>query len=158
LDDSRISRGTMRILFAAIAVLSLAACTTSEQAGQTRPATRQSAEPLPYQPVRFAMPPGSTVDRNNTVAVGDSVQWFGTLALSSSLDMDGTSEFYSRELAAQGWDLLSSLIADRVVLQFVNRQKQRACIVTIESGGMWSGTHVEIVVAPLVSKANLASR
>ncbi|MBI3675095.1 MAG: hypothetical protein HY243_00565 [Proteobacteria bacterium] len=148
----------MRILLAAVAVLSLAACTTEEQAKQSRPSTHQAAENLPYQPVRFAMPPGSTIDRNNTVAVGDSVQWFGTLALTSSLDIDGTSEYYNRELAAQGWEPLSSLIADRVILQFVNRQKQRACIVTIESGNMWSGTHVEIVVAPLVSRANIASR
>jgi hypothetical protein len=149
----------MRFLLAAAAVLSLAACTTEQQASQTtRPGTRQSTEAKPYQAVRFAMPPGSTIDRDSTVAVGDSVQWFGTLAVTSSLDVDGTSEFYSRELAAEGWEPLSSLIADRVVMQFINRQKQRACIVTIESGNMWSGTHVEIVVAPLVSRTNVASR
>lgn len=104
------------------------------------------------------MPPGSEIDRDKTLAVGNNVQWYGTLSLTTDATIDEANAYYARELPAEGWEALSSLISDRVVLQFVNRQLSRACIVTIEAGGLWSRTRVEIVVAPLVEKTALSRR
>lgn len=145
-------------------LLAAAACTTSEEANE-RPARRAAAnvpqerpEPSPYRSVEFAMPPGSEIDRDKTLAVGNNVQWYGTLSLTTDSTVDEANAYYARELPAEGWEALSSLISDRVVLQFVNRQLSRACIVTIEAGGFWSRTRVEIVVAPLVERTAVSRR
>lgn len=143
----------------AAALLAAPACTTSDQAGSHNvPPESASGDrsPPPYQPVQFAMPSDAEIDRDNTLVVGDSVQWYGTLSLTTDLTLDDTSAYYARRLPAEGWEPLSSLISNRVVLQFVNRERRRAAIVTIESGNLWSRTHVEIVVAPLVAKSALA--
>jgi len=154
-----------RLAVCAAAALALAGCTTFDEVGGTHPtqsASRSAAQakpaPRPYEPVQFAMPAGATIDRDNTLVVGNSQQWFGTLALTSDLTMDAVNGFYSRTLPAEGWEPLSSLISNRVVLQFISRERASACIVTIENSSMWSRTHVEIVVAPLVSKASFAHR
>lgn len=156
--------GLRVFLVCATALLAAAACTTSEDANE-RPARHATAavpqvrpEPPPYQSVEFAMPPGSEIDRDKTLAVGNNVQWYGTLSLTTDATIDEANAYYARELPAEGWEALSSLISDRVVLQFVNRQLSRACIVTIEAGGLWSHTHVEIVVAPLVEKTAVSRR
>lgn len=143
----------------AAALLAAPGCTTSDETG-SRDVPPGSASgdrtPPPYQPVQFAMPSDAEIDRDNTLVVGDSVQWYGTLSLTTDLSLDDTSAYYARRLPADGWEPLSSLISNRVVLQYVNRERRRAAIVTIEAGGMWSRTHVEIVVAPLVAKSTLA--
>lgn len=151
--------GLRTLIVCAVAVLAAPACTTADQAGahNVPPGTASGdRSPPPYQPVQFAMPPDAEIDRDNTLVVGDSVQWYGTFSLTTGQSLDDTSAYYARALPAEGWEALSSLISNRVVLQFVNRQRGRACIVTIEPGNMWSRTHVEIVVAPLVAKSALA--
>ena len=115
------------------------------------PVPKDSPEAAPYQPVDFSFPADAHIDRDVTNIVGNREQWYGTLVFTSHLDVDEIQEFYTNELPAKGWALLSSLIANRVVLQFVNRTSGRACIITIEAGGMWSNTRAEVVVAPLVS-------
>ena len=155
--------GSLPIFFVCTALLlGIAACSTADGTGgrASHPAVTSASEepPPPYQPVEFAMPPGSKIDRDNTLVVGNNVQWFGTLTLTTDFSIDEANAYYSRELPEEGWELLSSLIADRVVLQFINRQLGRACIVTINSGRMWSHTHVEIVVAPMVGRTSTSWR
>ena len=112
--------------------------------------TTQQKQDTP-EPVAFAMPEDADVDRDATNIVGDRVQWYGTLVFTTHLDTDELQEFYSTNLPRNGWTLLSSLIANRVVLQFINKTAGRACIITIEQSSLWSNTRAEIVVAPLVS-------
>ena len=37
--------------------------------------------PPAFMPVEFAMPAGTSIDRGDTIVVGDNVNWYGTLAL-----------------------------------------------------------------------------
>ncbi|HWU27052.1 MAG TPA: hypothetical protein VN154_11685 [Rhizomicrobium sp.] len=113
--------------------------------------------PAPYMPVEFAMPAGTQIDRGDTTVVGDNLNWYGTLALTSATDMDGAHQFYAREMPREGWEPLSVLVADRVVLQFVNRRRARAAIVTIGSRTAVGGSHIEVVVSPLVSERSEVS-
>jgi len=111
--------------------------------------------PPPYMPVEFAMPAGSSIDRGDTTVVGDNLNWYGTLAVTSDSDMDEAHQFYASELPREGWEPVSALVANRVVLQFINRRQNRASIVTIESRTI-GGSHIEIIVAPLIGHAQTA--
>lgn len=124
--------------------LVLAACSTFEGDNGGAP------PPPPYMPVEFAMPAGSSIDRSDTIVVGDNLNWYGTLALTSDTDMDDAHQFYSTELPREGWEPIAALVANRVVLQFVNHHQNRAAIVTIESRTV-GGSHIEIIVAPLLA-------
>ena len=156
--------GARSLVVCATVVFMAAACTTEQQARQSSMdsssdlATPAEPGPAAYQPVAFPMPADSKIDHDGTLVVGGNKQWFGTLALSTNLSVDDASAYYSKTLPSQGWETLSSLVSNRVVLQFVNRARERACIVTIEPGGMFSRTHVEIVVAPLVASSRYADR
>jgi len=125
-------------------MVALAGCSTNQGGKDNAP------PPPPYMPVEFAMPAGSSIDRGDTLVVGDSSTWFGTLALTSDTDMDDAHQFYSAELPREGWEPLAVLVSNRVVLQFINHHQNRAAIVTIESRTV-GGTHIEIIAAPLVS-------
>jgi hypothetical protein len=114
---------------------------------------KKAAAPPPpvYSPVEFAMPAGTSIDRGDTLVVGDNLNWYGTLALTSDTDMDGAHQFYSDELPREGWEPIAALAANRVVLQFINRRRGRACIVTIEPRTAVGGSHIEVIVSPLSS-------
>ena len=164
-DTAKGLRSSWRsLMVCAAAAVMAAACTTQQQARESSmddsgniatPASAGPAQPA-YQPVAFPMPPNSKIDRDDTLVVGSSEEWFGTLALTTKLSVDDANAYYSHALPAQGWEEQSSLISNRVVLQFINRARGRACIVTIEEGDILSRTHIEIVVAPLVASANFA--
>jgi hypothetical protein len=47
-------------------------------------------------------------------------------------------------------------VADRIVLQFVNRRQGRSSIVTISSRTI-GGSHIEVVVAPLLANRSEAA-
>lgn len=126
-------------------LVTLAGCSTFESDKDAAP------PPPPYMPVEFAMPAGSSIDRGDTLVVGDSTTWYGTLALTSDTDMDAAHQFYSTELPREGWEPLAALVSNRVVLQFVNRHQNRAAIVTIEPRTV-GGSHIEIIAAPLVTQ------
>jgi len=111
--------------------------------------------PPPYMPVEFAMPAGSSIDRGDTIVVGDNLNWYGTLAITSDSDMDEAHQFYASELPREGWEPVSALTANRVVLQFINHHQNRASIVTIESRTV-GGSHIEIIVAPLIGHSQSA--
>ena len=149
----RRTRGWLPIFLCLAALLATAACSSDEPSESARAAPAEDmGQATGYRPVDFAMPPGSKIDRDKTLVVGSNTQWFGTLMLMTDYSIDQASAYYSRKLPAEGWEALSSLIADRVVLQFINRQLGRACVITINAGSMWSSTQVEIVVAPLVGR------
>jgi hypothetical protein len=131
-----------------LGLLVLPACSTDQSS---------APPPPPYMPVAFAMPAGSEIDRGDTNVVGDSTNWFGTLALTSDTDMDDAHQFYSHEMPREGWEPLSVLVADRVVLQFVNRHRGRAAIVTIGSRTALGGSHIDIIMSPLVSERSQVS-
>ena len=160
------SHGVRGMLVSAAVALAVSGCTTFGQAGGSTSASQSGSSPTdqvrptsrPYMPVQFAMPADSTIDRDNTLVVGNAQQWFGTLSLTTKQSMDAVNGFYSHELPAEGWEPLASLISNRVVLQFISRERGSACIVTIENSSLWSNTHVEIVVAPLVTKVPDARR
>lgn len=108
--------------------------------------------PPPYMPVEFAMPAGTAIDRSDTIVVGDNINWYGTLALTSDTEMDDAHQFYSNELPREGWEPIAALVSNRIVLQFINRHQGRACIVTIEPRTAVGGAHIEIIVSPLIAE------
>ncbi len=107
--------------------------------------------PPPYMPVEFAMPAGTSIDRGNTIVVGDNVNWYGTLALTSDTEMDDAHQFYANELPREGWEPIAALVSNRIVLQFINKRQARACIVTINPRTAVGGSHIEVVVSPLIA-------
>lgn len=110
--------------------------------------------PPPYMPVEFAMPEGTSIDRGDTSVVGDNLNWYGTLSLTSDAGMDEAHQFYSSRLPREGWEPIAALMSNRVVLQFINRRQRRACIVTIESRTV-GGSHIEVIVAPLLQDGSV---
>ena len=159
------AQGARAFLVSAVVALAVAGCTTfsqmdgttsAGQSGQLASAASEQTQPSarPYMPVQFAMPANATIDRDNTLVVGNAEQWFGTLALTTNQSMDAVNAYYSRELPSEGGEPLASLISNRVVLQFISRERGSSCIVTIENSSLWANTHVEIVVAPLVMKSS----
>jgi hypothetical protein len=132
-----------------LGLLLLPACSTFESDKDAAP------PPPPYMPVEFAMPAGSTIDRGDTIVVGDNLNWYGTLAITSDSGMDEAHQFYSSELPREGWEPVSALMANRVVLQFINHHQNRASIVTIEPRTI-GGSHIEIIVAPLLAHSQTA--
>lgn len=142
-QPGRAGRAALRAMAAGVLIaLGAAGCTSNEPAAEQP----KYIEPAP---VTFPIPPETKINRDETIAVGSSVDWFGTLVLSSDLGMNQVQYFYEDRLSHEGWEPLSALIANRVVLQYVNRARGRACVVTIENSGFFSGTRVEVVVAPL---------
>ena len=93
-------------------------------------------------PVEFAMPAGTSIDRGATIVVGDKLNWYGTLALTSDTDTDGAHQCTRTNCRAKAGSR-SRPVSNRVVLQFINRRQSRAGIVTIEPRTV-GGTHIEI--------------
>ncbi len=141
--------GSVMPKFAILGLLLLPACSTFDS-------DKGAPPPPPYMPVEFAMPAGSSIDRGNTIVVGDNLNWYGTLAVTSDSGMDEAHQFYASELPREGWEPISSLVANRVVLQFINHHQNRASIVTIESRTI-GGSHIEIIVAPLIAHSQTAA-
>lgn len=146
------SRTTPGIVIAMLGLVVLSGCSifnSDKDAG--------APPPPAYMPVEFAMPAGTEIDRSDTIVVGDNLNWYGTLALTSDTEMDEAHQFYSSELPREGWEPIAALISDRIVLQYVNRRQGRACIVTIRSRTAVGGSHIEVVVAPLIADHNPAA-
>jgi hypothetical protein len=112
-------------------------------------ATAAPPPPPPYMPVEFAMPANSSIDRGATTVVGDNLNWYGTLTLTSDTEMDDAHQFYANELPREGWEPISALVSTHVVLQFINRHQGRAGIITILPRTV-GGTRIEVTVAPLI--------
>ena len=140
--------GAARLGLSMLGLLMLPACSTFDDSNAAPP-------PPPYMPVEFAMPAGSSIDRGDTIVVGDNLNWYGTLAITSDTGMDEAHQFYASELPREGWEPISALVANRVVLQFINRHQNRASIVTIESRTI-GGSHIEVIVAPLLAHSQTA--
>lgn len=137
-----------------VGMLFLAGCSVFDSDDKDQAAA--APPPPPYMPVEFAMPEGTSIDRGDTSVVGDNLNWYGTLSLTSDAGMDEAHQFYSSELPREGWEPIAALMADRVVLQFINKQQGRACIVTIESRTV-GGSHIEVIVAPLLADHGAAN-
>ena len=129
-------------------ILCLAACATNDD--HRSPARM---DPPPFMPVEFALPPDTDVNHDGTIVLGDKNQWYGTLSMSSKRNVEEIHRFYVKALTTEGWQELSQLVSDRVVMQFLNRKRGRACIVTIEGGSLLSGTRIEVVMSPLTEGA-----
>lgn len=139
-----------RLGLSMLGVLLISACSSWETTEKD-----VAPPPPPYMPVEFAMPAGSEIDRGDTTVVGDSLNWYGTLAITSDSGMDEAHQFYSSELPREGWEPVAALTSNRVVLQFVNHHQNRASIVTIEPRTV-GGSHIEVIVAPLLAHAQTA--
>jgi hypothetical protein len=118
--------------------------------GLAHNASATKADVAIYEAVEFPMPPETEINRDDTNVVGNRAQWFGTLALSSRSSVDDVQEYYGSTLPGKGWEPISSLIGNRVILQFVNKRIGRACIVIIEPRSILKGAEIQIIVAPLV--------
>jgi hypothetical protein len=125
-----------------LGAVAVSGCSSSDTAGA-------SGTAAPYMPVAFAMPADTDIDSSGTVVVGDNINWYGTLALTSGSNVDASHQFYADELPREGFEPLATLVANRVVLQYVNRRQNRSCIVTIEPRSALPGSHIEVVCAPL---------
>ena len=124
-------------------------------AGLGAPAIAATEKAPAFAPVEFPTPPGkSTINRDKTIVVGSATQWFGTLAVDSDANLNEAHQFYSGVMASQGWQPLSAFIAERVVLQFVDRTKGRTAMISIDKrGALNSGTHIDVVISPLIQGA-----
>jgi hypothetical protein len=107
------------------------------------------------QPILFPMPSDADIDRGATVVVGGTEQWYGSFTFETQSSVDAVDKFYTNELQSKGWELLSAMFGRRTVIQFLNRARGRACVITITPGRMWSKTRVEVVVAPTVTGLRL---
>ena len=108
----------------------------------------------PFAPVEFPTPGKSTINRDKTIVVGSASQWFGTLSIDTDSNLNDAQQFYTGVMAAQGWAPLSSLIAERVVLQYIDRDQGRSVMISMDKkGGLMSGTHIEVVISPLILSA-----
>jgi hypothetical protein len=115
--------------------------------------TPPESAPPAYRPVQFPMPPGSSMDSDDTNVVGSSDTWYGTISISSSRGMDEVHQYYDVALPGEGWTPLSALMtSDKVVLQYVNRHLGRAAIVTLTPRSLWRGTDIDVVVSPLIGQ------
>jgi len=144
-------------VFIVAALLALSGAAGASDAADTAPdtsTTPDTAEPLPYQPVQFPMPPESSMDSSDTDVVGSNQTWYGTIRMSSSKGMDEVHQYYDVALPSQGWAPLSALMtSDKAVLQYVNRHLGRACIVTLTAKSLWRGTDIDVVVSPLINQS-----
>jgi len=144
------TRRTVLQAIAATAALTLAISGIGGAAYSAAPSNKAAA----FAPVEFPSPGKSTINRDKTIVVGGATLWFGTLSLDSDATLNEAQQFYTGVMAAQGWQPLSTLIADRVVLQFIDRTHGRSVMISIDKKGpLNGGSHIEVVISPLIVSA-----
>lgn len=91
------------------------------------------------------MPPKNSIDLDRTIVFGTERDWIGRIALSSSLNVSDTYDFYKREMPRFGWTELTSVRSATSVLSYQMDNR----IATIQvSGQRFGGSTIEFWMNP----------
>lgn len=91
------------------------------------------------------MPPKNSIDLDRTIVFGTERDWIGRIALSSSLNVGDTYDFYKREMPRYGWTELTSVRSATSVLSYQMDNR----IATIQvSGQRFGGAAIEFWMNP----------
>lgn len=91
------------------------------------------------------MPPKNSIDLDRTIVFGTERDWIGRIALSSSLNVSDTYDFYKREMPRFGWTELTSVRSATSVLSYQMDNR----IATIQvSGQRFGGSTIDFWMNP----------
>ncbi len=138
-------RAPVQILTAVTAAAVLSACTM----------LASNPTPTPAPPgemiagfARFTdipMPGSNTIDLDRTIVFGVDKDWIGRIALSTSMGVGETYDFYKREMTRLGWTELTSVRSSTSVLSYQLDNR----IATIQvTGQRFGGSQIDFWMNP----------
>lgn len=84
----------------------------------------------------IAVPANTTLDIKHSVIIGEGKNWTGKLLASSELSETDAANHVLRQMQSKGWQLLSSVHADKSTYFFSNQQK--VMLIEVAKKGMLS--------------------
>lgn len=150
-DSGGSVRRLIGIAVVALGTAAVAGCTgvagsSADAAGGAGTTTEAAANQAGF--ARFSdipMPPKNSIDLDRTIVFGTERDWIGRIALSSSLSVSDTYDFYKREMPRYGWTELTSVRSATSVLSYQLDNR----IATIQvSGQRFGGATIDFWMNP----------
>jgi len=140
-------RARFTILFAAAALLALAACDSGPRLTATSaPAAVEGESSAAFQPITdVPIPDGARLDSERSLVLGGQDNWTGRLVFTIGESSADAFARYHQEMPRFGWRLITSVQAESSVLAF--SQGERIATIQIE-GRTLSGATVAITMSP----------
>ena len=108
--------------------------------------TASEVEAVDFEGIR--LPSDSEVNYDDSLVFGQGAEWFGRLAVRSSLDENELIAFFRTNLAQLGWREISAVRSENSVVVFA--RDERMLTLEIASGGL-GGSSVTILISPMAS-------
>ena len=103
-------------------------------------------EAVDFESIR--LPGDSEVNYDDSLVFGQGAEWFGRLAVRSSLDASELITFFRTNLAELGWREISAVRSENSVVVFA--RDERMLTLEIASSGL-GGSSVTILITPMAS-------
>ena len=139
------------MLAAMVGVLFLAqACNQSTSLSETSAPSMGDGEAdlqATFQPITdVPIPPGTTLDAQNSLILGTGDQWTGRLVLKLTQSHSEAFALYTTQMPQFGWKAIASIQSETSLLTFV--RGNRATTIEIIEGRAIRGCLVRITMAP----------
>ena len=100
-----------------------------------------------FQPITdVPIPPGTTLDAQNSLILGTGDQWTGRLVLKLTQSHSEAFALYTTQMPQFGWKAIASIQSETSLLTFV--RGNRATTIEIVEGRAMRGCLVRITMAP----------
>ncbi len=104
-----------------------------------------------FQPITdVPIPPGTTLDAQNSLILGTGDQWTGRLVLKLNKSHSEAFTLYTTQMPQFGWKAIASIQSETSLLTFV--RGNRATTIEIIEGRASRGCLVRITMAPQATK------
>ncbi|PPR18730.1 MAG: hypothetical protein CFH37_00309 [Alphaproteobacteria bacterium MarineAlpha9_Bin7] len=104
-----------------------------------------------FQPITdVPIPPGTTLDAQNSLILGTGDQWTGRLVLKLNKSHSEAFALYTTQMPQFGWKAIASIQSETSLLTFV--RGNRATTIEIIEGRATRGCLVRITMAPQATK------
>lgn len=106
-----------------------------------------------FQPITdIPIPPGTTLDAQNSLILGSGDQWTGRLVININQSLSEAFALYTTQMPQFGWEPIASVQSGTSLLTFI--RGNRATTIEILEGRAISGCLVRITMTPQAQKIN----